>query len=478
MVLPNAMAVRNVMETPVLDILATQEDLVVTLLTPNPAHRERISKLNSEHLYWADIRHPVFQVNGLNCTHQISKVCRLSHRLLMRLLRGRAEFANLVFRFNHFHQFAGHRHKVNLSPERRHHEATAGNFVDNELGKPFPNSWLLFRLFYRLYYSTWGGNPLVEAFFDQYKPDLVVLLHVQNQLIKPYSIAARLRRLPILGIVGSWDQPTTKGPTCPGICRYIVQSKIMQRELAQYHNVSEDRIEIIGWPQMDLYKKPGVIKSRDIFTSSIGVPQNRRLLVFAAYSARLGPHEPSIAQYLATKVRNNAYGEHCTLIIRPHPKDNQWEARFGALHAPPNVIAQRREWGRLDYLTNLLFHTDILIASCGSICLDAVALDTCVINVAFDGDLEVDYYESVRRWYETDHYAAVVRSNGTRVVESYEELDQAIITYLRNPGVDRTKRERLRHEQLEPFDGRASERMVKLIIRETCQNAQRLKQEG
>ena len=176
MVLPNAMAVRNVMETPVLDLLAMQEDLVVALLTPNPADRERISKLDSGHLYWADVRRPVLQVSGVNSTHQISKVRRLSHRLFMRLLRGRAGFANLVFRFNHLHQFAGHQQKLNLSPERRRREAMAGNFVDKELGEPFPDSWFLFRILYRLYYSTWDSNSLVEAFFDQYKPCPQVIL--------------------------------------------------------------------------------------------------------------------------------------------------------------------------------------------------------------------------------------------------------------------------------------------------------------
>jgi CDP-glycerol glycerophosphotransferase (TagB/SpsB family) len=303
-----------------------------------------------------------------------------------------------------------------------------------------------------------------------------VLAHLQSSGIRPYNIAARRRRLPILGIVGSWDQPTTKGPLCPGIRRYVVQSKIMRQELQRYHLVPEDGIEVVGWPQMDFYKKPGLMQPREMFLSSIDIPLNRRLLVFAAYSARLGPHEPGIARYLAAQIQKGGYGEPCTLLIRPHPKDDQWEERFGALHAPPNVIVQHAEWGRLEYLANLLYHADVLLASSGTVALDAAALDTCVINIAFDGDLEVDYYESVRRWHEMEHYAAVVRSEGVRLVESYQALDQAISTYLRNPDTDRKGRERLCREQLEPFDGRASERLVALIVQEAYQSAQRLKQ--
>jgi hypothetical protein len=134
--------------------------------------------------------------------------------------------------------------------------------------------------------------------------------------------------------------------------------------------------------------------------------------------------------------------------------------------------------GRLDHLANLLYHADVLLASQGSISLDAAALDTCVINIAFDGDLEVDHFASIRRWYEMDHYAPVVRSGGTRMVSSYEELDRAIIDYLRNPDKDRLGRDRLRQEQLEPFDGQASERLVKLIVKEAQQSAECLRQKG
>ncbi|MGQ9652439.1 MAG: hypothetical protein ACUVXD_00055 [Thermodesulfobacteriota bacterium] len=471
LVLPNAMAVRNFVETPVLGLLAERRDLMAVILTNSQEDKDRISHQGAGYLQWADLRHPT---SNRDTSDLAMRVRRLAHKAVARvILRGKAEFGNLVFRFNHLEGFVGHRQKSRLPAERRLREATAGNYVDERLGRPWAGSPTMYGLLYNLYYSNWYSAPTVEAFFDEFCPDLLVLGHVQNEGIRPYVAAARRRKIPILGIVGSWDQLTTKGPICPGLERLVVQSQVMRGELVRYHHVPDERIEVTGWPQMDYYMQEGVMLPRDVFLRSLGLPAERRLLLFGANTPRLGPHEPGIASYLATGVAKNRYGRPCSLVIRPHPRDRDWTARFGGLHDPPHVLVQASEMGRLQHLANLLQHADVLVASSGSICLDAVALDTCVVNLAFDGDLRVDHFESVRRWYEMEHFAAVVRTGGTRLVEGYDELDSAIVTYLNDPDTDTEGRKRLRQEQLEPLDGHASDRLVSVILREAVKAASR-----
>lgn len=191
------------------------------------------------------------------------------------------------------------------------------------------------------------------------------------------------------------------------------------------------------------------------------------MLLFAANSSRLGAHEPSIIAHVSRQIdTDTVYGYPCSLIIRPHPRDSEWQTRFSQLHNPPQVVALPAEKGRLDFLTNLLAHASITLASSGSIALDSVALDTPVINIGFDGDLEADYYNSALRFCETDHYANVIKSGGVRLVKSYQELDEAIMAYLKDPALNSNGRQRLRNEQLEPFDGHASERIFNLITAE------------
>jgi hypothetical protein len=246
--------------------------------------------------------------------------------------------------------------------------------------------------------------------------------------------------------------------------QYIVPNNIIRKELQRYHIIPDNRIEVIGWWQRDCYKQTSIFQTRETFFQSIEVSSNRRLLLFAANPYRLGRHEPDIIRHIRKQMQQGVYGLPCTLLVRPHPLDTDWQQRLGIFHNPPDVIVQPAETGRLSHLTNLLYHADVLLASQGSISLDAMALDTPIINIGFDGDLNVTYYDSVRRYYEMDHYASVVASGAVCLVESYTELDTAIQDCLHNPDINRTQRDQLRQDLLEPFDGYASQRLVQSIL--------------
>jgi hypothetical protein len=375
------------------------------------------------------------------------------------------DFPQLAYRFNRLQGFAGHRQKEAFPPEERAREAQAGNFTDPDLGRPLPDSRRLFDLLYRLHYARWYGEPMVEAFCDGFRPGLVVLHHLQNEVVRPWANAARRRGIPVLGVVGSWDQPTTKGPLVAGVDRYLVQSRRMREELALYHGVPEELVEVTGWPQMDVYRQPGVVAPRAELMAELGLDPQRRFILLGANSARLGAHEPPVAEFLAARLTAGEFGPGCSLVIRPHPKDGAWRDRFGHLHAPPAVVVTPPELGRLHFLASLLAHAGLLLASFGSICLDAVALDTCVVNLVFDGGLKVSPHRSVAQWQNLDHYRPVVASGALRPAGSFDELARAVRSYLDDPSLDAVGRALCRAEQLEPLDGRSSQRVAQAIVR-------------
>lgn len=467
LVLANSFAVRNTLYTPVLAQLAARDDLRTVILTPFPENARVIEQTGAGHLSWALLPRPVEGV-GLTYGGLVATVRRLAQRLAMRPLLGLAGFGNLVYRFNEIHQFRGHQQKKALPPQRRAREAMAGNFVEASLGRPWPRSRRLYDLLYRLYYATCYDEPTVEAFFDRFQPHLLALHHVQFESIRPYNTGARRRGLPILGIVASWDQPTTKGPLCPGVGQYLVQSRQMLEELARHHGVDPARVAVTGWPQMDIYCQPGLLRPRAEFLDQLGLPPGRRLVLLGANSARLGSHEPGIAQHLARRLAQAPRTQDVTLVIRPHPNDGQWRERFGSLADPPGVLVLPAEWGRLDFLANLLHHSQVVLAStAGTICLDAIAMDSCAIGLGFDGDQEVAPHLGCRQWFDLDHFAPVIESGGLRLVESYQELFGAVEQYLADPGLDAPGRARCRAQLLEPLDGQASRRLVEALAAAT-----------
>ncbi|MFH1036374.1 MAG: hypothetical protein V1806_17900 [Pseudomonadota bacterium] len=470
MVLANSFAVRNTLQTPVLAELAANPDLEVVFLTPYPQDQKRIQQTGAGHLSWGLLHRPVEGV-GLSYGGPRALAWRLLQRLAMRATNPWAGFGNLVYRFNEIHHFVGHLQKKALPPARQAREAQAGNFVDPRLGHPWPKSQEMLSLLYRLYYATWYSEPAVEAFLDRFRPHLLVLHHLQFESIRPYNTAARRRGLPMLGIVASWDQPTTKGPLCPGIRRYAVQSLRMREELQRFHGVDPQHVEVVGWPQMDLYRQPGLLRPRADLLAELGLEPGRRLVLLGANSARLGPHEPGIAAHLAGILPRLAAGGDVTLIIRPHPNDGRWQERFGFLHDPPRVLVLPAEWGRLDFLANLLQHAEVLLATGGTIHLDAMALDTCAVAIGFAGDLEGRPEHQVKHWYQMDHYRPVLESGGLHLAASFTELDQALKRYLDEPTADAEGRRRCRREQLEPLDGQASARLVGMITAEAARFA-------
>lgn len=461
--LPNAMAARNVLETRILDHLAAAPDLEVRFLSHDPADAARVARVRAAHLSWEAIQRPEAGGPGLASGPPLVAARRLAHRVFQRLTGGVAGFGNLVYRFNEIHQFAGHNQKKALPPERRAREALAGNFCEPALGRPWPRSRALLRLLHAVHHTTWYSEPWVEERIDRFRPRLLVIHHLQNQPIRPYVSAARRRGLPILGIVGSWDQPTTKGPLCPGLTRVLVQSRQMRQDLARFHGLDPARVEVTGWPQMDGYRRPEIFQERGAVLAGLGLPADHRFVLFGLNGARLGPHEPSVAAHLARRIGEGAFGPKLSLLVRCHPNDGQWQNRLAGLHDPPRVVVTPPEPGRLEVLANLLRQAAVVLATSGSILLDAIALDAPTVGLAFAGDLPSTAQRMVERYYEMDHYLPVVASGGARLVKSYPELDQALRAYLDDPARDAPGRARCRDEQLEPFDGRAGERVARLI---------------
>ena len=121
------------------------------------------------------------------------------------------------------------------------------------------------------------------------------------------------------------------------------------------------------------------------------------------------------------------------------------------------------EMSNIKTMVNTLSHADIVMATQGSISLDAAALDKKIINIAFDGSLTRSYTESVKRWYEMDHYLPVVKSGGVSIVDNFLSLDEAIKTLI-SKDPQKAGRARLREIELEPFCGDSSARQVQAML--------------
>src|SRR5262249_43057322 len=184
------------------------------------------------------------RVAGLHW-QQLVRVRSSRLRAKLRLLLGYLLHLAIVFRFNALTGFRGAEQRLMQSWALRSIAIKDGVPASRWFGWPFPRSRRIYGWLLRLYYSSWQRHASIERLFDEVKPVLVVLGHVQTHFCTPYALTASVRNIPILGVIGSWDQPTTKGPLTAGVTRFVVQSRAVADDLARYHAVPRQRIQVV-----------------------------------------------------------------------------------------------------------------------------------------------------------------------------------------------------------------------------------------
>lgn len=364
----------------------------------------------------------------------------------------------LVYRFNAIHNFTGFQNRLRQSLPLRWRAFKEGLPSLKILGFPFPRNLKLFQTLHNFYTMGWQRHPTAEKLLDQISPDLVVVTHLQNHFVLPYVLAAQKRHIKILGINGSWDQPTTKGPLVPGLDHILTQSPQTKNELQQFHAIPARKISVVGWPQMDIFAKPK-ITPRTKFLKQLKLKPTDRYILVGLYGARLGQQEPEICEMLAQKIDAGDFGANIKLYLRPHPLEIEWKKRFGFLQKYKCVVIEPPQLGNLPHLSNLIKHAAMVVASAGTIHIDATALNTPSIALAIE-DENVPYYDRVARYYDMEHYAAILKTGAIDLVNSTDQLEHAIRKYLKNPDRNTAGRKKLRDEFLNGLNGHASEKIA------------------
>lgn len=451
-VLPSPLMARNFLRTDILHLLGSGQEAEVTVVSPNPDDCKLVERSNAK---WYPYYHPWRSKvpEEIGNLAQVSRVGRYACYLVGLFLH-----MCLTYRINTISGFEGFSARLRQSFSLRQTYLREGLPMSRMFGFPFPKNRLIYRFIYGYYYRRWQTFGPVEKLIAQVKPDLMILSMVQTHMITPYAIAARHLDVKILGINGSWDQPTTKGPVCPGIERIAVQNKIVQDELIRYHGIAPEKIKPIGWLQMDPYFHQPKVERKEVL-KRVGIPDAHRYILFAANAPRLGIHEPEVFKQLAKQVQADVFGEDLILVCRCHPQDSDWRTRWGWALNTARVVVDPPDLGPLDYLAEMIRHAGVVIASAGSINLDAVALDTPTIGIAWE-DTSLPYWDRPARAYGMEHLRELRNESGMMFARDHRELLAACSRYLADRDTDAQGRERIRRRYLYRLDGNAAGRLA------------------
>jgi len=309
------------------------------------------------------------------------------------------------------------------------------------------------------------------------RPDVVLLTHPYTWEERLLTPALRSHRIQTVAAIHSWDNPTTHPVMLERYDRVLVWNDILKAQMIRLYDYSAEDILCTGMPQLDSYVRGELNVDRGEFMRPLGLDPARRLITYACGAPEFVPGQDRIVTHLARVVAEDRLIAPASLVVRLHPG-----REAGELHAIgelPHVridrpsVAYSANYARAGWhqdrsderhFVNLLRHSDVFINAFSTTTIEAAAADVPIVNVAFDGDGPRPYHASLRKHYDWEHYAHIVRSGGVRLARSYDDLTAAVQECLQDPALLREGRKRITREQCGPLDGHAGLRIAQAVL--------------
>jgi hypothetical protein len=322
-----------------------------------------------------------------------------------------------------------------------------------------------------------------DELFARYRPAALV---TANYGTAPDEIrlirAARRAGTPSIAVVPSWDNLTTKGIIGAPADKLIVWNEIMRTEAVELHDYEFTDVGVAGGVQFDVYGDRSAYGTRDEFCARFGMASTRKIVVYGTITPRYFPYNGRIIEMLAQASRAGELGADAQILVRLHPQVIR-DAHFGdriedyrriATDFPGTVflnVPEVEAWGEMSpphpadggLLGAMLHHADACVVPGSTLALDSLANGTPVVGVAFDGDVQLAYGQSIRRWYDFTYYRPLVELKGLQLAHGRIEMNELLRSMLADKTACAERRAHVVSLYLGQVDGAAGERIAKII---------------
>lgn len=307
-----------------------------------------------------------------------------------------------------------------------------------------------------------------DELFQRYHPQLVFSTDLYEFLDVKLIFAAKQRGIRTVGMVRSWDNVTSKTLLLAIPDHVAVNAERIREELIRYGDVRAELITIVGVPHYDHYLNERERTPRADFLRRFGFDPAKKLILFTPPSDRYlqgDPVAPIILDVLASI--NAQVLVRLPLVGKSEPEGYRLPPN-AVLDAPsnsPDFVNVHLD-GKADrHLADSIYTSDLVITWASTMIVDAAVFDKPIILVGFDASPR-PYGRSVQQYYDYDHQRRIIATGGCRLVKNREELVRTVREYLNHPERDRDGRAVIRREYCDGLDGKAGERLAKLLLGE------------
>lgn len=340
-----------------------------------------------------------------------------------------------------------------------------------------------FRNFLRLVYGA-IPDDYARDLFAKYQPDVLFAPNMFGYEDGRLLRTARRLNVPSVTTSKSWDVLTNKAFTRVIADRILVQNNSIRDVAVAHGEYKQEQVVVVGFVQFDYVADASILMTREEFFAQIGADPAKKLILYATSGDWKNPYDDEVVEGIHEALMDGTIHESAQILARFHPK---YPSTIEKLDLPllikdrPGTIAEAPVASLdgmtatvydfsfttkdLAHLANSVFHSDVTINTTSTMTLDAVAYDKPVILICHDGkDRQLPYWKSMKRMFDEDHYAEIMRVPCAKKTCTLAETVVAVDTYLAHPEEDAVGREELRREFLGPLDGRAGERMARAVL--------------
>ncbi len=334
----------------------------------------------------------------------------------------------------------------------------------------------LYKYFIRILVIHMHISDEIKNIYNEINPDIIFTPSlIDTDFDVPIAVEARRLGIHVVGMVRSWDNLNNHGLLAFVPDRFIVQNAWLKGSAEKFQAIPKGFIkDVVGLPHYDLYKDTSrYIKSREEFFTQYGLDLNKKLILLGGSDFYYT--EDVLPKVINKLIESKQITEPVQVIFRPHPVSlfNIKEYKLNELKHialdPTFVDTGTAKFSNEEKFVNLMTHSDIIINIASTLSIDGAVFDTPVICINFDDSArKLSRWESVHRLYDTfDHYEQLVKTGGVRTPQSHQELAKDINDYLKDPSIDKEGRKQILENFVEPFDGKTSERLATILVKET-----------
>lgn len=179
----------------------------------------------------------------------------------------------------------------------------------------------LYQLAQRWLASRLAARPNLgmRALVEQERPDAIIHPSVLDGVyINDLTVAARDAKVPLIVIMNSWDNPSTKQAVAGHPDYMLVWGEQTRRHVVQFIGMPGDRVVRFGAAQFDVYRSPPRI-SREEFCDVHDIAPHARILLYAGSSKETNEFEHLVA--IDQAITEGRLGD-TVVVYRPHPWGN------------------------------------------------------------------------------------------------------------------------------------------------------------